>query len=115
MIPKHLRPGISIPRTPNYTLYRNDRQTQNIPSGGTAILIKSSLKYHHIPTPALRDDRSTITPPAANFIPTTTLRVHSRLGGNFRTRAFLHFMRNYNAHHTLGLLTSTPGGNRLKI
>ncbi|GFU99395.1 putative RNA-directed DNA polymerase from transposon BS [Trichonephila clavipes] len=92
----HLRPGVSI-RVPNYTLYRNDRQTQNIPSGGTAILVKSSLKYHHIPTPTLGAAEATIvvlTPAGRKPIthsfylhPThhLTLRVHSRLGENFRT------------------------------
>ncbi|GFW58600.1 hypothetical protein TNCV_1579321 [Trichonephila clavipes] len=63
-----LKPGVSI-RVPNYTLYRNDRETQNFPSGGTAILIKSSLKHHHLPTPSLGTVETTIvvlTPPGEN-------------------------------------------------
>ncbi|GFW73553.1 hypothetical protein TNCV_4327101 [Trichonephila clavipes] len=110
----HLRPGVSI-RVPNYTLYRNDTQTQNIPSGDTAILIKSSLNLHHILTPTLGTVEATtvvLTPPGENplliayiYIPPPPLRVHSRLGGNFRTRAFFHFMRRLQrSPYTLGLL-----------
>ncbi|GFV93656.1 hypothetical protein TNCV_1717641 [Trichonephila clavipes] len=88
----HLRPGVSI-RVPNYTLYRNDRQTQNIPSGGTAILVKSSPHSNTDSRGGRSYDRSSHPagrkPITHSFYlhPThhLTLRVHSRLGENFRT------------------------------
>ncbi|GFQ79528.1 hypothetical protein TNCT_33071 [Trichonephila clavata] len=47
----HLRPGVNF-KSPNFTTFRNDRTPiPTHPSSGTAILIKSSLKHHHIPTP----------------------------------------------------------------
>ncbi|GFX60273.1 probable RNA-directed DNA polymerase from transposon X-element [Trichonephila clavipes] len=107
----HLRPGVSI-RVLNYTLYRNDRQTQNIPSGGTAILIKSSLKYHHIPTPTLGTVEATIvvlTPPGENplliasiYIPPTTTPsacIHD-LEEIFALEHSSILCGDYNAHHT---------------
>ncbi|GFT91425.1 putative RNA-directed DNA polymerase from transposon BS [Trichonephila clavipes] len=49
----HLRPGPNF-NIPNYTTHRNDRINQNSQHtvGGTAILIKSSLTHHYIPTPS---------------------------------------------------------------
>ncbi|GFX70641.1 hypothetical protein TNCV_3444741 [Trichonephila clavipes] len=49
----HLRPGVNF-KISNFTTYRNDRTPPTThASRRTAILIKSSLKHHHIPTPSL--------------------------------------------------------------
>ncbi|GFS85280.1 putative RNA-directed DNA polymerase from transposon X-element [Trichonephila clavipes] len=123
----HLRPGVSI-RVPNYTLYRNDRQNQNIPSGGTAILIKSSLNHHHLPTPSLGTVEATIvvlTPPGENplriafiYIPPTpipTACIHD-LEEIFALEHSSILCGDYNAHHThWGCYDINPRGNRLKI
>ncbi|GFQ86311.1 putative RNA-directed DNA polymerase from transposon X-element [Trichonephila clavata] len=62
----HLRPGVNF-KIPNFTTFRNGRiPIPTHPSGGTAILIKSSLKHHHIPTPSLGAVEATavvLTPP----------------------------------------------------
>ncbi|GFS50895.1 probable RNA-directed DNA polymerase from transposon X-element [Trichonephila clavipes] len=119
----HLRPGVSI-RVPNY---RNDRQTQNIPSGGTAILIKSSLKYHHIPTPTLGTVEATIvvlTPPGENplliasiYIPPTTTPsacIHD-LEEIFALEHSSILCGDYNAHHThWGCYDINPRGQQIK-
>ncbi|GFW38917.1 probable RNA-directed DNA polymerase from transposon X-element [Trichonephila clavipes] len=122
----HLRPGVSI-RVPNYTLYRNDRQTQNIPSGGTAILIKSSFKYQHIPTPTLGTVEATIvvlTPPGENplliasiYIPPTTTPsacIHD-LEEIFALEHSSILCGDYNAHHThWGCYDINPRGQQIK-
>ncbi|GFU08258.1 probable RNA-directed DNA polymerase from transposon X-element [Trichonephila clavipes] len=122
----HLRPGVSI-RVPNYTLYRNDRQTQNIPSGGTAILVKSSLKYHHIPTPTLGAAEATIvvlTPPGENplliasiYIPPTTSPsacIHD-LEKIFALEHSSILCGDYNAHHKhWGCNDNNPSGQLIK-
>ncbi|GFQ68769.1 hypothetical protein TNCT_160221 [Trichonephila clavata] len=56
----HLRPGVNF-KIPNFTTFRNDRTPiPTHPSGGTAILIKSSLKHHHIHTPSLGAVEATV-------------------------------------------------------
>ncbi|GFT92316.1 hypothetical protein TNCV_1835811 [Trichonephila clavipes] len=43
----HLRPGVNF-KIANFTTYRNDRTPPTTQaSGGTAILVKSSVKQHH--------------------------------------------------------------------
>ncbi|GFQ98496.1 hypothetical protein TNCT_263661 [Trichonephila clavata] len=63
---RHLRPGVNF-KIPNFSTFRNDRTPiPTHPTGGTAILIKSSLKHHHIPTPLLGAVEATavdLTPP----------------------------------------------------
>ncbi|GFV37005.1 probable RNA-directed DNA polymerase from transposon X-element [Trichonephila clavipes] len=122
----HLRPGVSI-RVPNYTLYRNDRDTQIHPSGGTAILIKSSLKHHHLPTPSLGAVESTIvvlTPPGENpllvasiYIPPTTSPsacIHD-LEEIFALEQSSILCGDYNAHHThWGCKDINPRGQLIK-
>ncbi|GFT57411.1 probable RNA-directed DNA polymerase from transposon X-element [Trichonephila clavipes] len=121
-----LRLGVSI-RVPNYTLYRNDRQTQNIPSGGTAILVKSSLKYHHIPTPTFGAAEATIvvlSPPGENplliasiYIPPTTSPsacIHD-LEKIFALEYSSILCGDYNAHHThWGCNDNNPRGQLIK-
>ncbi|GFW24624.1 probable RNA-directed DNA polymerase from transposon X-element [Trichonephila clavipes] len=122
----HLRPGVSI-RVPNYTLYRNDRDTQIHPSGGTAILIKSSLKHHHLPTPSLGAVESTIvvlTPPGENpllvasiYIPPTTSPsacIHD-LEEIFALEQSSILCGDYNAHHShWGCKDINPRGQLIK-
>ncbi|GFU33378.1 putative RNA-directed DNA polymerase from transposon BS [Trichonephila clavipes] len=68
----HLRPGLNF-NIPNYTTYRNDRQNTNPfrEGGGTAVLAKTSLIHHNIPTPPLGVVEGTtvaLTPPNGNVI-----------------------------------------------
>ncbi|GFW76903.1 putative RNA-directed DNA polymerase from transposon X-element [Trichonephila clavipes] len=78
----HLRPGVNF-KIPNFTTNRNDRSQPNTQAyGGTAILIKSSLNHHLIPTPQLRVVEATsvvLAPPnddplliASIYIPPST-------------------------------------------
>ncbi|GFU22670.1 putative RNA-directed DNA polymerase from transposon BS [Trichonephila clavipes] len=115
----HLRPGVSI-RVPNYTLYRNDRQNQNTPSGGTAILIKSSLNHHHLPTPSLGTVEATIvvlTLPGENplLVASISTCIHD-LQEIFALEHSSILCGDYNAHHTLwGCYDINPGVNRLNF
>ncbi|GFT43954.1 hypothetical protein TNCV_1822051 [Trichonephila clavipes] len=62
---------------PNYFISH-----KTVSSGGTAILLKSSLNYHHIPTPPLGKDESTIvvlTRPPRRGTTTSSVNLHFTL------------------------------------
>ncbi|GFW16035.1 hypothetical protein TNCV_2863681 [Trichonephila clavipes] len=92
----HLRPGVSI-RVPNYTLYRNDRQTQkhSIRRHCNSCQILSQISPHSNPDSRGGRSYDRSSHPAGRkpithsfyLHPThhLTLRVHPRLGENFRT------------------------------
>ncbi|GFW57103.1 hypothetical protein TNCV_1116311 [Trichonephila clavipes] len=88
----------------DHVFLKNDRDTQIHPSGGTAILIKSSQASPPSNTFSRggrvydsSSHHSGRKPTSRSFYLHSahhvTLRVHSRSGGNFRPRAILHFMR----------------------
>ncbi|GFV11014.1 probable RNA-directed DNA polymerase from transposon X-element [Trichonephila clavipes] len=108
----HLRPGVNF-KIPNFTTYRNDRsQPHTHASGDTAILIKSSLKHHLIPTPQLGVVEATsvvLTPPnddplllASIYIPPTAnpATAISDLEVIFSLGHSSILCGDYNAHHT---------------
>ncbi|GFU07984.1 probable RNA-directed DNA polymerase from transposon X-element [Trichonephila clavipes] len=111
----------------DHVFLKNDRDTQNHPSGGTAILIKSSLKHHHLPTPSLGAVETTIvvlTPPGKNpllvafiYIPPTTSPsacIHD-LEEIFALEHSSILCGDYNAHHThWGCNDINPRGQLIK-
>ncbi|GFX02155.1 RNA-directed DNA polymerase from mobile element jockey [Trichonephila clavipes] len=123
----HLRPGVNF-KIPNFTTYRNDRSQPNTPaSGGTAILIKSSLKHHLIPTPQLGvvEATSVVLPPpnddplliASIYIPPTTnpATAISDLEDIFSLGYSSILCGDYNAHHTdWGCISNNQRGLLLK-
>ncbi|GFU86255.1 probable RNA-directed DNA polymerase from transposon X-element [Trichonephila clavipes] len=109
----HLGPGDTL-HIPNFTTYRNDRPatTKQNRSGGTAILLKSSLPHYHTPTPptgTVEATSVTLTPPGSQPIVITSLyisptysyhHIHSDLETNFSLGDVSIVCGDFNAHHT---------------